>query len=511
MNTTGVAFKLASSSDEDRQEDGEANESEADDILHGRPVSTAGDIDGEESDDTGEGFLQGVIRPKPDMTSPSNMNQGPSRSTTQFVEVPVAEEDTAAPHDYEEGRPTKTKVIHKPTCPLCKRAFATASEAKYHVEAGVCSRDLLGIGRKTRQSLQSAQSGRAVIQRVDPAAIEQGKRTSFTIPIPSPRVAKKQRRSAPDRPYKQREALDGLSSSNVDRWMPGIAALPSCTHQTRSDIVQLHGLPTTATPETVVRFFAGLSVRKVWLLPPFANHVVPWDADHTIHRKRGFHVERSPATLRVLAKFQDAATAELAACRSGELMRVPFASSNDSDGGTDELVECEAAVAVTQWRKDDASFVLENSLAIDARSKMSLEKAFDETQASLKPGVTNIIWKRMIRDLSLAIRPLEIRDAIGESSGITALDGPDHQVFLGPAYDRAVQHHTCMVTEYQRLLLAQQCVFDPTLFESDSVYRLTTKAIGFLKQDIADLDQQLVRSRRWRLLQSPAFKTMAVS
>ena len=512
-HTTHVAFTLASSSDDDSLNGDERNESETNSSNGRSSAAAAGathEIDGQESDDSGEGFLQGMVRAKPDTESPSIANQGPWQSNNKklLVEPPGAD-DAAEPHDHDDDSPRRTKSIYKPTCPLCKRAFATESEMKYHVEKGVCSRDLHGIGRKTRQSLQNARSVRAVVQRVDPVALEQEERTSITIPVP--RVTKRQKRSAPHRAHKQREALNVENMSNVDRWMPDIAVLPPRTHQTSSNIVQLHGLPATATPESIVRFFAGLSVRKVWLLPPFSNHVVPWDADHSIHRKRGFHVQRSPATLRVLVKFQDTATAELAASRSGELVRAPMEARDESDDGVDAPVECEASVAVTLLRKDDASFVTHNYLVIDASSKVSLEKTIVDAQASLPSSVSQIIWKRMIRDLNLDIRPLDSQESADESLGLTVQDRPTHPMMPGPEYEQAVQRHAMMLAEYHRLLLAQQCIFDPTLLDSDSIYRLTTKAIGFLKQDITELSQRLLQSRRWRLFKSPAFKTTAVS
>jgi hypothetical protein len=47
--------------------------------------------------------------------------------------------------------------------------------------------------------------------------------------------------------------------------------------------------------------------------------------------------------------------------------------------------------------------------------------------------------------------------------------------------------------------------------DSDSLYRLTRKAVDFLKLELTILDQRLGQARRWTLLKLPAFQmTMQV-
>ncbi|GKY93810.1 hypothetical protein MPSEU_000348200 [Mayamaea pseudoterrestris] len=402
--------------------------------------------------------------------------------------------------DVEADEKAPKRLIQPRSCPHCSREFTTQTRLDYHLERNVCGKDIQKIGRKARETLQNINSQRPVIRRVDPATMLAQERKSIS--ILGPLAFKKRSRSV--RPQlKQSTKLETPVRQDVDRWTPDTSLLlQACANQPRSNMIQLHGLPVDTTPEHIVGFFSGLSVCKVWMLPPLSQRVETWDANHSFHRKKGLHVERYPPYLRVLVKFRDTATAAMAVDRSGELlfMRHPI-DAVDDDGDIDESQEVGVAIAVTQWTKDASLYVSRNQLVVDATSKAPLSTTLNKVQSALEPNVSQILWTAMIRDLALSL------DVDTNSQFLSGLSTkPAHVILVGSAHEQAVQRYNEMLKVLDNLLLVQQCVYDPILMATDSVYRLTRKAIDVLKQDLSMIEHHLLQSRRLELLQSPWFQ-----
>jgi hypothetical protein len=192
-------------------------------------------------------------------------------------------------------------------------------------------------------------------------------------------------------------------------------------------------------------------------------------------------------------------------CRSGELIRLPFASVSNSDGGEDEAIECGVAVALTQWTQQAASYVAVNQLVIGATPKISLLETFQQSATGLESDVPKIICARIIRELERTVLPNAAKDMTDNDEPFV---GHDRSAFVqavlqGSELNAAVQHYNCLRQDCNRLLLTLQGVDDPTLTDSDSVYRLTYRAVTFLKEEALELDQQLTRGRRWKKLLEP--------
>ena len=215
------------------------------------------------------------------------------------------------------------------------------------------------LGKKAKARLQEEKSKRPEIvvlhenDAIEDHPTQQSQAGGLFVPTPKP-IAKttkpRKRKTNSNTSSSKSKTQRRRDNDNVDDWMPEISHLLETEKDPQwSNIVQLHGVPTDCTMESIKRFFKGLQPERVLVLVPNRCRIDRLDSTEPAHssnkkRRRSILVERhDPTELRVFCKFATAPTAALAKERSGEtLMLLEKSDENDKKG---------AAIAVSQVEK----------------------------------------------------------------------------------------------------------------------------------------------------------------
>ena len=221
------------------------------------------------------------------------------------------------------------------------------------------------LGKKAKARLQEEKSKRPEIvvlhENETTTTINDDDPPAAGIFVPTPKPIAKTTKPRKRKTSSSNTATSSSSKSktqrrrdndNIDDWMPDISHLAAFETEKDpqwSNIVQLHGVPTDCTMESIKRFFKGLQPERVLVLVPNRCRIDRLDSTEPAHssnkkRRRSILVERhDPTELRVFCKFATAPTAALAKERSGEtLMLLEKSDENDKKG---------AAIAVSQVEK----------------------------------------------------------------------------------------------------------------------------------------------------------------
>jgi len=413
------------------------------------------------------------------------------------------------------------------------------------------------LGRKARSRLRDELSKRPEIQRLNsmpepPAGGVVTKKNTETLFV-KPVIVKK--KSTVSRRKKRRisqrsQDRDDTSSITitfgnhandtalfddrmVDRWMPTISHLLSGAEESKSNVVQLHGLPVGTTPTQIRRFFGGLDPRRILVLLPLSiassdrMEITELDACYdTPPRKGGFFVQRYEQ-LRVLVKFHAAPTAALAAQRSGEVMQVPVLEQSSSetnegkehDDDEDRATTAKgASVRVTLLSKARGTHLVKK-LAVDGVPGEALDQTLRDITSKLDPMVPIILWDAAIHDLSLNVTTTK-----GSSTtSPPAISAAMHQFSTSPLQfakgwtrprnprskqteiiQQLQQYQTKLSHQVDRLEQQQlQTVLpgmDPTLLQSDKVLNLTWNALDVLRHEMDRVDHAVTVAERWQRL-----------
>jgi hypothetical protein len=178
------------------------------------------------------------------------------------------------------------------------------------------------IGKRTRTRFEEEKSKRKEIVRIDDHISKE--KISASTPkssfLSSVKKVKTSQRPAIHR--RKKNTLEPLDTSekpsHVDLWFPKIKSKSSIKS---SRFVRIHGLPSTGTTlQHIRRYFLGLNVQEIFLLPKLNLHVPNFDAD--VMGQPENSVERFPNTVRVIVKFPSSNVADIAVDRSGETMDV---------------------------------------------------------------------------------------------------------------------------------------------------------------------------------------------
>lgn len=142
----------------------------------------------------------------------------------------------------------------------------------------------------------------------------------------------------------------------------------------KSSVVRLDGLPKDCTPEMIRRFFSGLQLDRIVILPSFEVAVREWG-------------ESRICKDRVLVRFPSSIIAGVAVQRSNEYIVLK--------GGK------KVAVTVTIVKKIIGNYLLQN-LAIDGLPGESLNRHRETVESKSLRSVLNLLWTMTVRDLNLA-------------------------------------------------------------------------------------------------------------
>jgi hypothetical protein len=398
---------------------------------------------------------------------------------------------------------------------------------------GGLTEEVRNIGRKVRARRDEEVKKRREIQRVDEpglqlpvaAAADQGAAgaggaaAAVVEPRKSPVVM--QLRVVPKRPKdigkkipprKRRRSLNReVEDKNVDRWMPSTDHLlgmvpdsPTTTTTTtahassspsRSSVVQLHGLPKGVTAGQIRKFFSGLRIQRLIILPRYNFSIRELDAHESTApamRKPGLHIERYAASaLRLLLKFESAPAAAMAVQRSGEVM--PCTTD-------DPVVVLGAAVRVTMVPKHYATTLVQ-TLAIDCPMNFvpPIEHFLQTLDHDLDATVPAILWTEAIQRLNLTTTQPAL------PSMITFPIFPRRKVSFQLSSDQVAV--LCERRDCLRKLLSQLRsklpfpsaeVVDPTIM--DPALTLNTACAKLLQDEIERADRHALIAAKWQAL-----------
>jgi hypothetical protein len=277
---------------------------------------------------------------------------------------------------------------NRSTIKLAERTVGASATHNIIAMAGETSLNetiLSNLGRKARERLTEERSKRPEIRRIEaPTEVEQHSSSAKFIIPPKKRKPSSER----SRIRKRKSAVD---DTNVDRWLPSLAHIVISPKESRSRLVQLHGLPLETTAGKVKRFFMGLDPEKILFLPTRHDQkrIMSLDAVNSNPRKKtGVCVERHSPDFRVFVLFDSSPTAALAVDRSGEVMDV------NSDTG--------ASIAASMVPKPLASHFLKH-MTVEARAGASLRERLEEIERTLNPNISDILWQQADGELGLQV------------------------------------------------------------------------------------------------------------
>jgi len=352
------------------------------------------------------------------------------------------------------------------------------------------------LGRRARARLEQERSKRPEIVRWDaascpPPLLQEDVQKKLITPRTE---AKKQKsrtsagpRTAP-RKRQKRNSNTVVEDSSVDRWMPNLSHLPTPTKETCSRLVRLHGLPFGALPAQIRRFFAGLNVQQICLLPSCCKDDIfdNLDATDQVPRKMGgIHVKRYAETVRVFVLFESATMAFLARERSGEI--IPL----------EDTTAAGVAIGVSNVSKSFAIHFLKH-VVIESIPGIPLHETLQSVEQNLDPSINGILWKSTEVELNLlprARKPHEKNDFCKTSRTLACTSDDCHRLEL---------HRNRILQTYEnlkyKLPYPSAAFLDPALVD-DSVVRLTVSAAYFLQREIGRLNDKLLRLRHVRFLE----------
>lgn len=248
--------------------------------------------------------------------------------------------------------------------------------------------DVRDLGRKARERREVGISKRSAIVRLEaePTSVEPKKRKSFSLvtasAVPKKKSVRPRKRSAPSKrvagksnasPTKQQDVWKARNSeADIDTRTPDISHLTNSnpSQENISNTVRIHGLPVATKRGDMIRFFAGLNPKHIFMLPQNNSPILEWDAaadsddddsddgdsgDDSKETASG-RIKRHPNSFRVFVRFDSAPVASLAAQRSGE--EIYMGKASDSSNETRRRQG--ATIAVSQVPKTIAKYLFQN-------------------------------------------------------------------------------------------------------------------------------------------------------
>lgn len=351
---------------------------------------------------------------------------------------------------------------------------------------GGLTEEVRNIGRKVRARRDEEIKKRREIQRVEPSATDGVVGTTTAVPVLElPKPKDNTRKKALPR-KRGRSLTHEVKDKNVDRWMPITDHLPEPeTHSARSSVVQLHGLPIGVTAVQIRKFFSGLRIQRLIVLPKHNFTIRELDAQSPV-RKAGLCLLRHEASsLRLFVKFESVPTAAMAVQRSGEIMQ-----HTDTEG---------ASVRVTMLPKSYATILL-HTLAIDC--PMNCAHAIDlflqTLNHDLDETVPAILWTEAMQRLQLTTtRPLlsSISYPILPRRKLS-FQLSDEQITI--LRRRRDELHNVVSELQNKLPFPFAEVVDPTII--DPALALNVTCAKLLHDEIDRVDRHVLIADRWQPL-----------
>jgi hypothetical protein len=398
------------------------------------------------------------------------------------------------------------------------------------MRAGV-TEEVRNIGRKVRATRDEEVKKRREIQRVDddePSGLLTATTTvaggEVELRAPTKKRSKDNinnaKKKAPPRkrPRRSLHRREVVEDKNVDRWMPSTDLLlaaqhvePSSTPTSTgrpSSVVQMHGLPIGVTAGQIRKFFSGLNIHRLIVLPrhDFAVRELDTMATTDLPRKPGLRIERhAPSALRLLVKFDSAPAAALAVQRSGEVM--PLLCSN-TDDDNDQVVQG-AAVCLTLVPKPYATVLLA-TLAIDcplnyASPMVQFLQTLVDNEKLAATIVSAILWTEAIQRLHLTTTrpslPSKVTYPIFPRRRKVSFQLSSDQVAL-LLRERRDELQRILWQVRNQLPFPSADVIDPTI--TDPALTLHTTCAKLLQEEIERADRYALIASKWKPLHDVA-------
>lgn len=353
------------------------------------------------------------------------------------------------------------------------------------------------LGRRARARSEQQRQNRKGIKIIEDTSLiaEQARKEAKLKVTPTNTNSNKKRRR-----QKHRQQTQQFSSTNVARktnyqvWTPDISRIPKPSKGTQSTYIQLHGLPTGSTFETVRRFFTGLIPHRILVV--LSNRAQIPELDASSYEDLSLYdlqdIIYTNIDVRVLVKFDSTISAGLAVDRSGE----SISSQRQSHQGVADNRQDSFSIGVTKISKELALSL--SKLSFDALPGVPFHDCLSGVESKLHPKVREILWTRAAKACRVPLDG-EIKKANLLIETVNCEDNSTDKIILLTFAE--YKRHSI---RYNRLLGIQEDLTTSIPSEkpgieasisSDPVIRLTTHACTIIDHELDRIDILLYQYR----------------
>lgn len=337
------------------------------------------------------------------------------------------------------------------------------------------------IGKRTRTRFEEEKSKRKEIVRIDDPINKEKVSASASKSSLLSFVKKTKTIQRPATHRRKKNALEPLDStekpSKVDAWFPPIKTKSSIK---TSRLVRMHGLPSTGTTIAHIRkYFLGLNVQEIFLLPPMNFHIPNFDAEVMDPPKS--IVKRFPNTVRIIVQFPSSNVADIAINRSGETIAVG---------------EGVVAVSVSPIEETMAESLQIMAIPLPNNANITIDEFMETYMDKIPECINNILWYGILN----SIRDHNIPNVVkwnGISLSSTEIDliyptrKKDERSILISLYNKILDIHTYIEEQLPHVQLSRM---DPIQNHLDVSERLAIEALKWLEFQMKRIEKCLLHA-----------------
>lgn len=337
------------------------------------------------------------------------------------------------------------------------------------------------IGKRTRTRFEEEKSKRKEIVRIDDSINQEkiGASSSKSSFLSSVKKMKTTQRPTTNR--RKKNALEPLGStekpSHVDLWFPSIKAKSSLK---TSKLVRIHGLPSTGTTIAHIRkYFLGLNIKEIFLLPKMNLHIPNFDAELTNPPKD--IVARFPHTVRVVVQFPSSYVADIAVDRSGETIAVG---------------ENVAAVSVSPIDEIMSDSLQKMAIFLPNNTSMTIKDFVESYLDNIPECINTVLWYDVLNrfgDNSIpnVIKGNSVSISSTEMDSIYPTRKKDDRNLLIALYNNIFDMHTDIEEDLPHVQLSR---LDPIKKHLDVTERLAIETLEWLEFQMKRIEKCLLHA-----------------
>lgn len=335
------------------------------------------------------------------------------------------------------------------------------------------------IGRRTRTRFEEEKSKRKEIVRIDDSINQEkigvsSSKSSFLSSVKKTKTAQR-----PTTNRRKKNALEPLGStekpSHVDLWFPSTKTKSSLT---TSKLVRIHGLPSTGTTISHIRkYFLGLDIKEIFLLPKMNLHIPNFDAELTNSPKN--IVARFTHTVRVIVQFPSSNVADIAVDRSGETIAVG---------------ENVAAVSVSPIDEIMSDSLQKMAIYLPNDASMTIKDFVESYLDNIPECINTVLWYDVLNrfgDNSIpnVIKGKNVSISSAEMDSIYPTTKKDDRNLLIALYNNILDMYTDIEEELPHVQLSR---LDPIKKHLDVTERLAIETLEWLEFQMKRIEKCLL-------------------